>query len=117
MPTASVYTSRCRNDIPFSSLCCRLPLPGISAPDRGQAYTLEVTSCNTTTGGTPNEPEHAVTFFFCEGGSYCAADFDVALPAGTRIAYGGATIQIPVETGFVPTTAVLEKAETSWDAW
>lgn len=100
--------------------CSRLDvviLPFVCTTERAHAYTLEVTSCNTTFGGTPDEAEHTVTFYFCEGGSYCVADFDVPLPPATSIAEAGETIEIPVDTGFVPTTAVFEKIATSWDAW
>lgn len=92
-------------------------LPVVCATERARAYTLEVKSQNTTFGGFPDEPEHTVTFHFCEGGTYCVPSFEVGLPAGTQIEEGGATIEIPVDTGFVPTTVVFEKIETSWDAW
>lgn len=57
-----------------------------------------------------------MTFNFCEGGSYCDADFEESLPAGISISDGG-SIAVEVATGFVPTTLVIEKVQTSYDLW
>eukprot|EP00903_Cladosiphon_okamuranus_P013114 g12232.t1 len=90
-----------------------LALAILTISDRAQAYTLEITSCSSDGSGSDNE----VTFFFCNGGSYCDAEIEVPLPAGTDIDVDGATIEVAVATGFMPTTMEIVKSTDSSDWW
>lgn len=89
-----------------------------STADKACAFTLRVTTCNDTVGGTSDED---ITFQFCEGGSYCTEDDTednvVGLPSGVGLDVSGATVQITVSSGYEPTTAKLIKGDNNFDAW
>lgn len=83
-------------------------------PGRACAYTLYVTSCDVTDGGTHEEE---ISFSFCQGGKYCNSEDTVEeLPAGTLIDTDGSTIEIPVSLGFLPTTIDFS-FQGDGDAW
>lgn len=94
-----------------------LVLATVLACDKAYAFTMRVTSCSETYGGTPDEE---ITFQFCEGGSYCTEDDTeddvVGLPSGVSLGVGGTTVQINVSPGYEPTTVKIIKGDNH-DSW
>ncbi|CAM9157358.1 unnamed protein product, partial [Ectocarpus sp. 8 AP-2014] len=92
-----------------------LAVAAVGLSGKACAYTLYVTSCDVTNGGTD---EDEISFSFCQGGSYCNSEDDIVpLPESTDIDTDGSTIQIAVVTlGFVPTTVDFS-IQGDGDAW
>ncbi|CAM9606374.1 unnamed protein product [Pylaiella littoralis] len=89
--------------------------------DRAYGYSLKVTACNSTYGGTSDDD---IKFHFCDGGSYCIpgdieGDHWVGLQGNTI--GDGSTIEIAIASGYEPTTVEFRKGfgveDPGEDSW